>query len=272
MRFDAYAASIRDQDLGYVAHCLADNLGGIICKSRQMRRYGEVWDIDMGPRNAAWIGRDQTSGLLYVEGKGESSPQLARTIRVHFPDHTVPRFDVCEDYDEPGAFDALQATVRSHKGPKVKAGYVALPDDIADGKTWSCGVRGGVSYLRIYEKGKQPEYVSEGRPDWARFELECRPHYARDKAAAARMSPVEAFGFSAWSQRVGEAVLQVPIPRFTPEIRAYSYDKTTRYIAKTFRRHFEEMISNGEDVTRTLQGVWEEEDQRALQNRRSPHH
>ena len=64
MRFDAYAASIRDQDLGYVANCLADNLGGIICKGRQMRRYGEVWDIETGPRNAAWIGRDQTSGLL----------------------------------------------------------------------------------------------------------------------------------------------------------------------------------------------------------------
>jgi hypothetical protein len=66
--------------------------------------------------------------------------------------------------------------------------------------------------------------------------------------------------------------LQIPIQRFEPEIRKYSFDRTTRYIANTFRRHFEEMLSNGEAIDRTLQAVWQEEDQRLLDSRRSRHH
>jgi len=65
---------------------------------------------------------------------------------------------------------------------------------------------------------------------------------------------------SAWTHRVGEAVTQTPLSRFEPLVRKYSHDKTTRYIANTFRRHLEEMLANGEDVARTFQAVWEEDD------------
>jgi hypothetical protein len=74
------------------------------------------------------------------------------------------------------------------------------------------------------------------------------------------MSPLEVWGMSAWTRAVGEAVTHVPIPRFEAEIRQYSHDKTTRYIANTFRRHFEEMLANGEHIERTLRSVWEEQD------------
>jgi hypothetical protein len=261
MRFDCYTASIRDAKFHNVAHTLADCLEGIACKGPSIRRFGEVLNIDAGNRTAAWIGEDTTTGLIFVEGKGETSPQLAAAIREHFPDHSVPRFDVCEDYDEEGAFERLQAVVRANKGPRVKGGYVALPDNVQDGKTWAAGVRGGISYVRVYEAGKHPDRIQFNRPNWARAELEVRPHYARDKAAAATMQPIEAWGLSAWSHKVGEALTQVPINRFEPEIRKYSQDKTTRYIANTFRRHLEEMIKDGLDITRTFQAVWEEEDQ-----------
>ena len=225
-----------------------------------MRRYATTVSIDVGNRSAAWVGLDSASGAVYVEGKGETSPDLARIIRTHFPDHSCPRADVCEDYDEPGAFEALQSVVRQHKGPRVKGGYVALPDELEDGRTWSAGVRGGVGYIRVYEAGKHPERVHLGRPHWARLELECRPQYSHAKLAAARMAPGELWGMSAWTHRVGEAVTQTPLSRFEPLVRKYSHDKTTRYIANTFRRHLEEMLANGEDVARTFQSVWEEDD------------
>lgn len=261
MRFDAYSASIRRKNMMDVASILSDSLGGIVARGSPMKRFGETLNIDVGNRMAAWVGENEKMGLIYVEGKGETSPQLAAAIREHFPGHSVPRVDVCEDVDEPGAFERLQALIRDSKGSRVKGGYVALPDDVKDGRTWAAGVRGGVAYLRLYEAGKHPDRVQFGRPNWVRPELECRPHYARDKTAAATMTPLDVWGLTSWTKAVGEALTSSSINRFEPEVRQYSFDKTTRYVAKTFRRHFEEMIRNGEDIQRTLQAVWEEEDE-----------
>ena len=260
MKFDGYGATIRDRELPYVADCLAQSIGGIACTGKPMRRYGTTISVDLNGRMAAWVGQDLTSGAIYVEGKGESTPALVKAIRVHFPEHTAPRIDVAEDYDSPGAFDALQRVIRASKGAKVKGGYVALPDDAEDGKTWAAGTRGGVGYIRLYEAGKHPDRIHLARPDWVRAEAELRPHYARDKAAAARMTPVDAWGLCSWTHRVGEALTQCEITRWEPEVRRYSFDKTTRYLATTFRRHLEEMLRNGEHLESTFRGVWAEED------------
>lgn len=261
MRFDAYTATIRDQTIRNVALSLGDSMQGYVVKGKPMPRYRETLSIDVDGRMAAWVGVNADSGDIFVEGKGETTPRLAQSIRVNFPVHSVPRVDVCEDFDEPGVFETLQELIRATKGPRVKGGYVALPDDVQDGRTWSAGVRGGVAYLRLYEAGKHPDRVHMNRPNWVRPELECRPHYSRDKAAAARMSPLEIWGFTAWSQAVGQAITKSEIPRFEPEIRRYSFDQTTRYIANTFRRHLEEMRADGLDIARTFQAVWEEEDE-----------
>lgn len=261
MKFDAYGATIRDHQLGHVAERLAVSIGGIVAMGKPMRRYQSTLSIDAGPRMAAWLGQEPHTGLIYVEGKGETTPLLVQCIREHFPEHSAPRIDVAEDYDDAGAFEALQSLIRRYKGDRVKGGYVALPDDVQDGKTWAAGTRGGVGYMRLYEAGKHPDRVHMGRPDWVRAELECRPHYARDKAAAAKMSPLEVWGMTSWTHKVGEALTQCPIVRFEPEIRRYSHDKTTRYIALTFRRHLEEMLLNGEHLEATIKDVWREEDE-----------
>ena len=260
MRFDAYCATIPEATMRDVAVTLADSMDGIVNNGSRMKRFGQVLSIDVGNRMAAWVGQEEYSGHVYVEAKGETTPALASVIREQYEYHKVPRADVCEDYDEPGAFERIQAIIRAHKGPRVKGGYVALPDDLEDGRTWAAGVRGGVVYIRDYEAGKHPDRVHLNRPNWARFEGEFRPHYARDKLAASTMSPVEFFGLSSWSHKVGQAITGTDINRFVPEIRKYSHDKTTWYVAKTFRRHLEEMIENGEDITRTFQDVWQELD------------
>lgn len=261
MKFDGYGATIRDHQLGYVAERLAAAVGGVVTMGKPMRRYQSTLSIDAGPRMAAWLGQEPHTGMIYVEGKGETTPPLVQCIRHHFPEHSAPRIDVAEDYDDAGAFEVLQSLIRRYKGERVKGGYVALPDDVQDGKTWAAGTRGGVGYMRLYEAGKHPDRVHMGKPDWVRAELECRPHYARDKAAAAKMSPLEVWGMTSWTQKVGEALTQCPIVRFEPQIRRYSHDKTTRYIALTFRRHLEEMLSNGEHLEATIRDVWREEDE-----------
>jgi DNA relaxase NicK len=210
---------------------------------------------------AAWIGLREDVNQIYIEGKGDTSPALANAIRSHFPAHNVPRADVCEDVDEEGAFERLQALIRANKGPKVKAGYVALPDDVEDGRTWSAGVRGGVAYLRLYEAGKHPDRIAFNRPNWVRPELEVRPQYARDKAAAATMQPIDFWGMAAWSQKVGQAITGLSINRFEPEVRKFSQDKTLRYVSLTFRRLWEEMLQDGEDIGRSIRQCIQEEDE-----------
>lgn len=260
MKYDAYAASIKDTTKREVAYYLADKLDGIPAMGPAMRRYGPTIQIDVGAHMAAWVG-ETSDGLVYVEGKGETSPALVDAIRTRYPVHGAARIDVAHDRGGDGAFEALQALIRARKGVKVYGGYRALPDDPEDGKTWEAGKRGSVAYLRLYEWGKHPDRVHLGRPDVVRAELEARPHYARDKVAASRMSPEDVWGLTAWTHRVGEGLLACDLARYESQIRKYSFDKTTLYLARTFRRHWEEMLANGEDIQRTLQAVWEEDDQ-----------
>lgn len=264
MRFDGYGATIRTENPREIIMCLADVLNTKPAKGPAIRRFGVTTGLHVGPKLAAWVGIDPNpeTDIVYIEAKGENTPGVVDAIRRYFPAHSAPRLDVCEDYDEPGAFDRLQALVRASKGPRVKGGYIALPDDVQDGRTWAAGKRGGVGYLRIYEAGKHPDRVHLGRPHWARAELEARPHYARDKAAAATMSPLDVWGLTAWTHQVGQCLTACEINRFEPQARRYSQDKTTLYIARTFRRHLEEMQRNGEDFMRTCEDIWRMDDGR----------
>jgi hypothetical protein len=180
-------------------------------------------------------------------------------VRLHFPGHTVSRADVCEDYSAEGAFTSLQACIKAQKGAKVWSGYQMLPDDESLGKTWAVGTRGGLAFLRLYEAGKMRDRLHLCRPDWVRCELETRPHYAADKAFAASMEPLHFWGLSAWSSRVGAALTQVEVPRFESQ-HVPSPAGAFVYAARTFRRMWEEMIEAGEDIPRSMQQLWADDD------------
>lgn len=261
MRFDAYSATIRDRELRYVVDAISDSVGGVVEEGPRLRRYGETVQISVDGDSVGWVGFDQGNGFVFAEGKGIHSPRWAKSIRMLFPGHTVARADVSEDYDEEGAFDRLRDLVSRAKGPRVYSGYNKKPDDPSLGTTWEVSKRGSPAYLRLYEKGKQPENLHLSRPNWARLEGEFRPHIALHKQLASQMEPIHFWGLTAWSSRVGQAVTTCPITRFEAPIRRYSHDKTTLYLARTFRRYFEEQFADGIDVMRTFQEVWKLDDQ-----------
>lgn len=266
MRFDGYGATIRTDTPRDIISCLSEALNTNPEPGPTIRRFGKTTGFNVGPKLAVWMGIDPNpnTDICYIEAKGETTPKVVAALRDAFPMHSAPRVDVCEDYDEPGVFERLQGIVRGAKGPRVKGGYVALPDDEKDGRTWAAGTRGGVGYIRVYEAGKHPDRLHLNRPHWARAELEARPHYARDKLAAGWMSPLQIWGLCSWTHRVGERLTTCAINRFEPEVRQYSQQKTTLYIARTFRRHLEEMQRNGEDFMRTCSDIWAEEDRRGM--------
>jgi len=264
MRFDGYAGTIRGQEFPYVAEVLAGSLGGVAGKGKARKRYGEVIDVDLAGHLAVWVGWDVANGAVYFEGKGDSSADLARAVRVYFPEHTVSRADVCDDYDEEGAFEKLINLTRAHKGPRVKGAYVHLSDDPGDGKTWAAGVRGSPAFTRVYEAGKHPDRLHLCRPHWARVEMEARPHTPAGKQAMARMKPLEVWGTAAWTHRVAEALSGLEIPRFLLEPRPTSHDKTSLYLARTFHRHFEEWkadLGSWECIGREIEQIWAEDEE-----------
>lgn len=260
MRFDGYAGTVREVPFGAVAHALRTALGGDLTGGQPRRRYRDVVNVEVGGRTAVWVAADPGNRTIYFEGKGESSPDLAAAVRELWPGHTVARADVCEDYDDPGAFDSIVGLVRRSKGERVYGGFAKLPDEgHGDGRTWEAGKRDRY-YIRVYEAGKMRDRQHLGRPHWVRAELEARPHYARDKAAAATFTPLAFYGMSAWTARVGGALHGVEIPRYEPPARAFDYDRTTAYLGRTFERHFREMLADLGDwecIGRELQRYWQ---------------
>jgi len=235
-----------------------------------------VIDIDVGGRQAAWVGMDPGNGLVYVEGKGETSPDLVASIRTHWPGHSCSRLDAAEDYKGEGSFERLQACIRAAalrpaRGAAPVLGYTAFPDDPVKGRTWGSMARGKgtVAYLRLYESGKIPERAHWGL-DAVRAELEVRPHSAAHKRLAARLSPVEVWGMAAWSHRVAEALTSVDVPRFLSPVSPYTQEKTTLYLARTYRKHWQEMLSDfgsWECIGREFGEVWRLDDESAKRRR-----
>lgn len=263
-RFDAYGPTLRGVDLDSVVRVMEREMG---CGARlggSRRRYGQVVDLVIGADLVAWVGFDRASETVYLEAKGETTPEVVSVIRGYWPKHSVARADACADWDGEGVFEYLQCLAREVKGEKVQAGYVALPDDPEKGRTWALGRRGGVAYARLYEAGKQKEKAHWCRPHAVRFEVEARPHYADDKVAASTMTPVQLLGITPWSRRVAAALLQREIDRFEAEVRVSTHDRTTVYLARAFRRHFTGMLDDlgsWECVGRELASVWSEDDE-----------
>jgi DNA relaxase NicK len=138
------------------------------------------------------------------------------------------------------------------------------PRDGDRGRTIYWGSTTSRVMVRVYEAGKMRDRLHFGRPDWARAEAQIRPGKAMEKVAAAQVSPLEAWGFAAWSMRAAEALSQFEVPRFAPAVTPATFDRTTVYLARAFRRHWESMLEDFGDwecIGREMAAVWAADDQ-----------
>lgn len=152
-----------------------------------------------------WGGAQRDRSMIEV--KGEHSPRVVEALRGAFP-HRATRLDACADFDAPGAFERLDAACVAIKGKfrlkgEQRGDWLDFPEL---GRTRMLGGVSAVSRLRLYEKGKQPEYVHLAKPDWARIEAQVRP--AKDaKDAFAKASPQDVWGASPWLRELAGLVL-----------------------------------------------------------------
>jgi DNA relaxase NicK len=264
VKFDAYAGNIRGGRTEQVAELVSFGLKGRVERARPRGRYNDAFEVKDGADVAGWLAHDPQLDAVYFEFKGQRTPDAVASIRRHWAtSHTVSRADAAEDYDDPDAFDKLVAIMDRAKDPRVQSDMIA-PRDGDRGRTFYWGARTSANMVRVYEAGKMKDRLHYMRPHWARAEIQARPAKAAHKLAVASMTPIEVWGLGAWTQRAAEALCEVEVPRFVVPQVAPTFDGTTLYLARAFRRHLAQMLEDHGDwecVGRELQSVWALDDE-----------
>lgn len=252
VRFDAYTATTtaaKPQDL---VQLLVEAGGlGLVDKMRQGKgfhtfaeRIGVTDGTGIEWGSVMWGGRQGDRVMLEV--KGEPTPKAVEVIRERFP-HRCTRVDACADFDAPGAFDGLLGACQEVKqGHRLKGEKQGDWDDFPElGRTLYLGARSSACRVRLYEKGKQPEYRHLERPNWTRIEVQVRP--AKDaKTAFSALSPEQVWGASCWTRELAGKVLQQhiePHPAGTT-YRLTQRDAALEWMCKQYGSHLVDLASD----------------------------
>lgn len=264
MRFDAYAGNVSGSCPEEVAAIVSRANGARVIRGRPRGRYNDVFEVKDGGEGLGWVGHDAQLDTAFFEFKGATTPVCAEAIRKHWArQHTVSRLDSCEDFNEPGCYGRLVGLLDRARDPRVKS-HEIRPRTGDDGITTYWGATSSRVMVRCYEAGKMKDRRHFERPHWVRVEAQVRPGKAMEKAAAAQCTPLQAWGWAAWTKRAAEAIAQVEVPRFAPPSEVPTHDKTTLYLARAFRRHWEEMLQDHGDwecIGREVQAIWAEDDE-----------
>lgn len=264
MRFDAYAGNVSGSRPEEVAAMVAHANRARVERGRPRGRYHDCFEVVDGPSGLGWVGHDAQLDTAFFEFKGETTPACVAAIRKHWPlSHTVSRLDSCEDFSEAGCYGRLVGLVDKCIDPRVKSKQIAPRLGQDDGVTTYWGSTTSRVMVRCYEAGKMKERRHLARPDWVRVEAQVRPGKALEKRAAASVSALDAWGWSAWTKRLAEILAEVEVPRFAPPSESPEFDKTTLYLARAFRRHWEELVGERGDwvcVGREFEEVWRQDD------------
>jgi DNA relaxase NicK len=211
VRFDAYSATTLEAKNTEILHLLSQ-CGDMhdMHQGKGFHTFGERVGVknDQGIEWASvqWGGRQGERVMLEV--KGESTPKVVEAFRERYQ-HRCTRVDACADFDASGAFNRLLDACLT-----VKAKHQLLGERQGDwedfperGRTLYLGARKSVTRVRLYEKGRQPEYRHLEKPDWVRIEVQVRP--AKDaKASFSTITPFDAWGASTWTRELAASVLQ----------------------------------------------------------------
>ena len=223
MKFDWYAATVPGVPPMEVLEAVRRGLNGSVVEGHRRLGYSQCFRIEdrcgdlLAEVLAGSVGKNDLPP--HAVATGEKAQEFSRVLRETFPDHRVSRFDAAEDFDEPGAFAGLTNTMGEIALANRVKGLWITPDDPEDGATYYLGGKSSAVTCRAYQKGLQlrkglhPALRPQVSANWARLEVQVRPPKQMGKALAASLTPEEAWGFSAWSQALVLAAINLDIPR-----------------------------------------------------------
>lgn len=256
-RLDAYTATTRGVDCAAVTKVLASHsVTGDSTRHAQGfhgfdHRYAFRGD-DGSEWGAVQWGGSRHGDLVMCEVKGERTPDVVAAIREAFPAHNCTRTDSASDHEAPGAWEsfvAIALDVKRNYGLRgEKRGDWDYPED---GRTLYLGAPTSAVRVRLYEKGKQPEYRHLHRPDWVRVECQVRPEKDA-KTVYARASATEVWGASPYTRELAARVLRLQVKELPP-YSARRQNERERALAFMCRQYGAHLVSLAEDL-----GGWKE--------------
>lgn len=213
IRFDAYSATTtaaKPPDLVSILFESSGFSGVTMSQGRGFHTFGErvACKDESGEEIGAVMWGGRQGDRCMIEVKGTSTPAAVSRLRERF-EHRVTRVDSCADFDTPTAFDdLLRSCLQVKKAHRLKGSKLGDWEDFPeDGRTMYLGAPSSVSRVRLYEKGKQPEYRHLGREHWTRIEVQVRP--AKEaKHSYAQATPEEVWGASNWTRELAALVLE----------------------------------------------------------------
>ncbi len=252
VRFDAYSATTTTAKYDDMIRVLV-YAGGLpamhkMRQSKGFHTFGERLGVsnEQGVEWASIMWGGSQGDRVMIEVKGEPTPKAVEAIRNRFS-HRCTRVDACADFDAPGSFESLLAACQDVKqGHRLKGEKQGDWDDFPElGRTLYLGARSSVCRVRLYEKGKQPEYRHLDRPEWTRIEVQVRP--AKEaKTAFSALSPIEVWGASAWTRELAGKVLEEHIdPHPAGTIYKFtSRDVALKWMCKQYGAHLVDLAND----------------------------
>lgn len=257
MDWDWYQASIPERPERIVDAICASLRFPEVGEKSGLHGYAKRTDILDGGNHFASVLSGGSNGIPNAWASGEVSPAFAGLVRRHFPNHRPTRFDACQDFREPGAFDKVVPVLLGLADDcAIKVGHQGDWHRAVDGRTLYLGSRKSSCQVRWYEKGKQMRaqtLASYGveMPDWCRLEVQVRPHGSQ-RLEAALVSPEAAWGFSRWSPRVLKAVTDLEVQRVAPStFREPEYRRSYYHMIRQYSGVLQRVLAD-------VGGSWEE--------------
>lgn len=259
VRFDAYTATTNAANPHQLVALLEELGDHTVHQGKGFHSFGHRIAVKDG--SGIEVGSVQWGGmhgdLSMIEVKGEYTTPAVERLRERFF-HRVSRVDACADFDAPAAFERLLGPCMEVKGKHRLKGerrgdWEDFPEE---GRTLYLGAPTSVARVRLYEKGKQPEYRHLAKPDWARIEVQVRPAKAA-KAAYNRATPADVWGATAWTRDLAGRVLAEhvdPHPAGTV-YRKTERDRALAWMCKQYGAHLvslKEDLGDWANVGRTL--------------------
>lgn len=253
IRFDAYTATTTEAGSADLAALFPPGL--TVKQGRGFHQFGHrlgfIDDTGAEVGSVQWGGRHEAFNRSMIEVKGERTPEVVERLRTRC-DHRVTRVDSCADFDAPGAFKRLLgACMRVKRAHRLKGSRAGDWQDFPElGRTQYLGATTSATRLRLYEKGRQPEYLHLERPDWVRAEIQVRP-LLHAKRVYSTLTPLEAWGASKWSQELASDILEEHVDphRAGTTWRVSEPEKAIAWMCKQYGAH---MLTMVEDL-----GSWE---------------
>jgi DNA relaxase NicK len=255
IRFDAYTATTSHANPYQLMDLLTEVAGQdhTTHKGRGFHTFGNRFAVK--DSTGIEIGAVQWGGLQgdlsMIEVKGEPTPEAVKALRERFW-HRVTRVDACADFDAPGSFESLlDPCLEVKKAHRLKGSKIGDWDDFPeDGRTLMLGAPTSTCRVRLYEKGKQPEYRHLERSDWTRIEVQVRP-VKEAKASFALHSAADVWGATAWTRELAGKVLAEHVDPH-PAGTVYRQPERDRALAWMCKQYGAHLVSLQADL-----GSWE---------------